>query len=100
MGWQLRPARCRENGASNPVAAPTPVRSSVAFAPQGTRPLSPILDIHVSPDAYEPFPHSYRKLLSWALLPAPDDVLDMLVDKGRRDATAWAASMQLLDEGK
>lgn len=57
--------------------------------------LSSLLDIDISPDAHEPFPYKYRTLLKWALLPAPDEVLDMLIDKGRKDAEAWARSMGL-----
>ena len=35
------------------------------------------------------------RLLNWALLPAADEVLDMLVVRGRRDAGAWAKAMRL-----
>ena len=34
-------------------------------------------------------------MLNWALLPAADEVLDMLVVRGRRDAGAWAKAMRL-----
>ena len=54
------------------------------------------MGIDIAPDMHEPFPHKYRTLLKWALLPAADHVLDMLIDKGRRDAAAWATSMGLV----
>ena len=37
-----------------------------------------------------------QTVLTWALLPATDDVLAMLIAKGRKDARAWAESMQLV----
>jgi hypothetical protein len=47
---------------------------------------------------HEPFPYKLRTLLNWALMPAADQVLDMLVDKGRRDAASWATSMGLVGQ--
>lgn len=55
-----------------------------------------MMDVAVSPDAYEAFSHSYRTVLAWALAPADDHVLDWLIEKGRRDAKAWAQSMHLV----
>ena len=36
-----------------------------------------------------------RTLLEWALLPAADDVLDMLIQKGQKDTRSWAESVGL-----
>jgi len=52
--------------------------------------LSKLLNVDVSPDAFEPLEHSYARWLRWAVLPGEDHVLDWLVEKGRRDASAWA----------
>eukprot|EP00197_Chlamydomonas_leiostraca_P004486 CAMPEP_0202860012 /NCGR_PEP_ID=MMETSP1391-20130828/1896_1 /ASSEMBLY_ACC=CAM_ASM_000867 /TAXON_ID=1034604 /ORGANISM="Chlamydomonas leiostraca, Strain SAG 11-49" /LENGTH=525 /DNA_ID=CAMNT_0049539131 /DNA_START=249 /DNA_END=1826 /DNA_ORIENTATION=+ len=63
---------------------------------QSSQYVSSLLDVSISPDAYEPWAHSYQQLLNWALVPAEDEVLTYLIDKGRRDAAAWARHMELI----
>lgn len=57
-----------------------------------------LLDVAISPDAFEPFPYGYRTMVTWALVPAQDDVLRYLVEKGRKDGRLWATAMQLLPD--
>ncbi|KAG2433513.1 hypothetical protein HYH02_012631 [Chlamydomonas schloesseri] len=57
-----------------------------------------LLDVAISPDASEPWPFSYPQMVSWALVPADDDMLRYMINKGRRDARAWAQRMQLVPE--
>ncbi len=38
------------------------LRSFRSGCAQGSRPLHPVLDIAISPDAFEPFPHSYAQV--------------------------------------
>ena len=54
------------------------------------------IEIDCSPDTFEPYNVPYRKLVTWALLPAPDEVLDGLIEKGQRDARSWANSVDLI----
>ncbi|GIL51483.1 hypothetical protein Vafri_7461 [Volvox africanus] len=55
-----------------------------------------LLDVSISPDAYESWPFNYAKMVTWALVPADDDMLRYMINKGRRDARAWAQRMQLV----
>jgi len=99
-----------DGGVANFVPAPpTPTAIKVCCFPvnqilnrvqptvQNSARLSALLDVSISPDAFEAFPHSYQTMLTWALLPAEPEVLDSLITKGRRDALAWAQSMQLVE---
>ncbi|EFJ41728.1 hypothetical protein VOLCADRAFT_98256 [Volvox carteri f. nagariensis] len=57
-----------------------------------------LLDVSISPDAYEPWPFNYAKMVTWALVPADDDMLRYMINKGRRDARAWAQCMLLVPQ--
>ncbi|GIL86898.1 hypothetical protein Vretimale_15562 [Volvox reticuliferus] len=57
-----------------------------------------LLDVSISPDAYEPWPFNYAKMVTWALVPADDDMLRYMINKGRRDARAWAQRMLLVPQ--
>ncbi|KAG2498150.1 hypothetical protein HYH03_003908 [Edaphochlamys debaryana] len=57
-----------------------------------------LLDVAISPDAYEPWPFNYPQMVTWALVPADDDMLRYMVNKGRKDGRAWAQRMQLVPE--
>ncbi|PNW85631.1 hypothetical protein CHLRE_03g195500v5 [Chlamydomonas reinhardtii] len=57
-----------------------------------------LLDVAISPDASEPWPFSYPQMVSWALVPADDDMLRYMINKGRRDARAWAQRMELVPQ--
>ena len=46
--------------------------------------------IAISPDTFEAWPHDFSTMLRWAFEPAPDEMLLQLIEKGRRDARAWA----------
>ncbi|KAG2496663.1 hypothetical protein HYH03_005483 [Edaphochlamys debaryana] len=47
--------------------------------------------IDLSPDTFDSdFPYDMRTLLSWAFEPAPDAMLAALLERGKRDARAWA----------
>lgn len=37
--------------------------------------MASLLDVSISPDAFEPWPYSYQQLLSWALVPGDNEVL-------------------------
>ena len=56
-------------------------------------------DIHIAPDNFDDTwaDVTFRQLLSWALSPADDTVLDKLRAKGRADAVAWAQLTGLAD---
>ncbi|GAX72689.1 hypothetical protein CEUSTIGMA_g145.t1 [Chlamydomonas eustigma] len=69
------------------------VLNAVQPSIQGLPRLSSLLDISLSPDKFEPFHQDFATLFNWAMLPAPDHVLEWLVEKGRRDASAWAAAV-------
>lgn len=51
--------------------------------------------VGICPDAFEAWPHDLGTMLGWAFEPASDQLLLELVDKGRRDARAWAAVQAL-----
>ncbi|KXZ44254.1 hypothetical protein GPECTOR_70g485 [Gonium pectorale] len=55
-----------------------------------------LLDVSISPDAYEPWPFNYAQMVTWALVPADDDMLRYMINKGRKDGRAWAQRMQLV----
>ncbi|GLC38910.1 hypothetical protein PLESTM_000795000 [Pleodorina starrii] len=55
-----------------------------------------LLDVSISPDAFEPWPFDYARMVTWALVPADDDMLRYMINKGRRDARAWAQRMALV----
>jgi hypothetical protein len=43
---------------------------------QGVEYVANLLDVAISPDAFEPtWAYTYQQLLSWALVPADDDTL-------------------------
>jgi len=44
----------------------------------------------ITPDSYERWPHDMRAMLGWAFEPAPEPMMLSLIDKGARDARAWA----------
>jgi len=46
--------------------------------------LAAIRNIAISPDAFAPWPHNVQTMLNWALEPADEDMLDELIDCGRR----------------
>mmetsp|Transcript_23859 Transcript_23859/g.65546 ORF Transcript_23859/g.65546 Transcript_23859/m.65546 type:complete len:315 (-) Transcript_23859:681-1625(-) len=47
--------------------------------------------IQIAPDTFEPWPYTFRQMLSWALEPADDEVLVWLMEKGKRDSLTWSA---------
>ncbi|GLC46328.1 hypothetical protein PLESTB_000999500 [Pleodorina starrii] len=49
-------------------------------------------NIDLSPDTYEAWPYDMRTMLSWAFEPAPEETLQLLVEKGKRDARSWAVA--------
>ena len=51
-------------------------------------------DIGISPDTFEECPYSLRQMIQWAFSPAEDGILAHFVDKGERDATAWARQQE------
>jgi hypothetical protein len=60
----------------------------VCCLPRGA--LSAIGAIDISPDAFHPWPHGMQQMVNWALEPAEEEQLSMLMDCGRRDAQVWA----------
>lgn len=44
------------------------------------------MDVDLSPDTQEPWLHSYQTLLSWALLPAEDEVGEGMKELGSNPA--------------
>ena len=44
--------------------------------------LSPVYRIGIAPDMFEPWPHTLRQMVQWALEPADEDVVLSLIDKG------------------
>lgn len=60
--------------------------------------LANISGIAISPDSYEPWPHDLSQMLTWAFQPASEQTLLHLVEKGERDAKAWAKDKKLLQE--
>ncbi len=58
-----------------PVASRAGSDASHLLPAQASTTVSEMLDVAISPDAFEPWQHSYAQLLQWALLPAPDDTL-------------------------
>ena len=57
--------------------------------------LSPVYRIGISPDTYEPWPYTLRQMVGWAFEPGSEEFLGELIEKGRRDATAWMCDMGL-----
>lgn len=58
--------------------------------------MASLLDIAISPDAFEPWPYDYQTMLTWALVPASDEALKMMIVRGRKDAHVWARRMRLI----
>lgn len=58
-----------------PSCTNTLFSADIACSLQSSEYVSSLLDVSISPDAYEPWPHSYQTLLTWALVPAADDTL-------------------------
>lgn len=56
-------------------------------------------NIHISPDIFDETWAGVRlnRLVAWALSPCEDEVLQMMFDKGRCDAAAWAQLTGVLD---
>ena len=56
-------------------------------------------EIHIAPDSFDQTwaRIGFSQLLSWALTPADDIVLNKLLDKGRADGAAWAQLTGVLD---
>ena len=59
--------------------------------------LSPVYRIGISPDMFEPWPHGLTQMLAWAFEPADESIVLAMIDKGRRDARAWAEQMELVE---
>lgn len=56
--------------------------------------------LSIAPDlGQEPWPYDMRTMLGWALEPAPQDMMLALIDKGARDARAWAVSGFFFQQG-
>ena len=53
------------------------------------------LDIDISLDTFEEWPHGYPAVLRWALQASPRATGEYLVEKGRRDARAWVVATGL-----
>lgn len=45
--------------------------------------------VQLAPDTFEPWPYGFRKMLAWALTPAPDEMMVSLMEKGKRDSLQW-----------
>ena len=46
-------------------------------------------DIGISPDSFEPWPYSMTQMVQWAFSPAEDELLELLIDRGREGASNW-----------
>lgn len=67
-----------------------------------------LLDVDISPDIFEPWPFEYQgllgqvnkwyEILGWGLLPANDEMLRFLMERGTSDARSWAKAKGLLPE--
>jgi hypothetical protein len=55
-------SRCSHLNVTNPCA-------------QGYDRVASLLDVSISPDAFEPWAHSFQQLVTWALVPASDEHL-------------------------
>lgn len=52
--------------------------------------LSPVYRIGISPDSFEPWPHSLRQMVAWALEPADEDITAYLIEKGGKQGGGTA----------
>ncbi len=61
--------RAGDDAPSHTVVSPQPQLQGVEY-------VANLLDVAISPDAFEPtWAYTYQQLLSWALVPADDDTL-------------------------
>lgn len=54
--------------------------------------------IGISPDTFEPWPHSLPSMVRWALEPVDEATTLFLIERGRRDSSAWIETMGLREE--
>eukprot|EP00775_Hariotina_reticulata_P004212 gene4212-4461_t len=52
--------------------------------------LHDLLDIDITMDRFEHWPHDLTQILKWALVASAQETSSLLIDKGKRDATSWA----------
>jgi hypothetical protein len=52
--------------------------------------------IQIAPDKYGEWPHDLSRMLGWAFEPAEEELLLSFVEKGAKDATAWATASGLV----
>lgn len=53
------------------------------------------LDIDISLDAFEEWPHGYPTVVKWALQASTRETGSFLIEKGKRDARAWVVAAGL-----
>lgn len=87
---QYRGALHTDGGLTNFLPNTPGVEKPVRVCCFPSKQLRSISDIDISPDSFEDWPMSLNQMLPWAFEPAPDEQLMMLMDKGKKDARAWA----------
>lgn len=93
----FRGAAAMDGGITNFIPIP-PDTVGVRICCFPSRQLSPIYRIGISPDSFEDWPYSLVSMVRWALEPADEETVTLLMDKGRSDALAWMDSMGLAKE--
>lgn len=54
--------------------------------------------IDISPDSFEAWPYTMKQMIQWAFEPADEYMIQLLIEKGKKDAIAWMKSMDLEEE--
>lgn len=67
------------------------IRSRAAKLPLADR----YLDIDISLDSFEEWPHGWDTVLKWALQASTRETSSFLIEKGKRDARAWVVATGL-----
>lgn len=85
-----------DGGLSNFIPVPPNCQEAVRVACFPSQKLRMFKGIELSPDTFESWPHDMNQMIKWALEPAPEEMLHSLIEKGKRDARAWASASNLV----